>query len=212
MKDVWQMDMVGRTSSERTGYATQKPEMLLERILKSCTKDGDLCADFFGGSGTLAAVAQKMGRNWITCDIGKNAVSGIKKRALQNQAHFTVLQENSMEENPGEVNLCIEKRDKSFHVILKGYSLKKEYLKTFGVKEEEAIRDIMSEDSLSLIDYWSVDFNYNGMAHQPQSVVVREKEMLEETVEDISSTGLISVCCVDVFGNVIYKTLKQAIQ
>ncbi|MEG2199627.1 MAG: site-specific DNA-methyltransferase, partial [Anaerovorax sp.] len=64
MKDVWQIDMVGRTSAERTGYATQKPESLIERILTSCTKEGDVCADFFAGSGTMAAVAQKMNRNW----------------------------------------------------------------------------------------------------------------------------------------------------
>ena len=49
-KDVWQIDMVGRTSSERTGYATQKPEALLRQILDSCTEEGDLCADFFCGS------------------------------------------------------------------------------------------------------------------------------------------------------------------
>ena len=46
MKDVWQINMVGRTSAERTGYATQKPEKLIERILESCTREGDLCADF----------------------------------------------------------------------------------------------------------------------------------------------------------------------
>ncbi|MBR6503445.1 MAG: site-specific DNA-methyltransferase, partial [Firmicutes bacterium] len=59
MKDVWQIDMVGRTSSERTGYATQKPEALLKRILDSVTREGDLCADFYCGSGTLGAVCEK---------------------------------------------------------------------------------------------------------------------------------------------------------
>jgi adenine specific DNA methylase Mod len=68
MRDVWQIDMVGRTAAERTGYATQKPEELLRRIVESCTDEGDLCADVFGGSGTLAAVAAKAGRNWISCD------------------------------------------------------------------------------------------------------------------------------------------------
>jgi adenine specific DNA methylase Mod len=69
-KDVWQMDMVGRTAAERSGYATQKPEVLLRRILESCSREGDLCADLFGGSGTLAAVAEDMGRAWISCDAG----------------------------------------------------------------------------------------------------------------------------------------------
>lgn len=68
MKDVWSIDMVGRTSAERNGYATQKPEALLERIISSCSREGDICADFFAGSGTLGAVCQKMGRRWVMCD------------------------------------------------------------------------------------------------------------------------------------------------
>ncbi len=68
MKDVWNIDMVGRTSAERNGYATQKPEALLERIISSCSGVGDICADFFAGSGTLGAVCQKMGRRWVMCD------------------------------------------------------------------------------------------------------------------------------------------------
>lgn len=80
MKDVWQIDMVGRTSSERTGYATQKPEALVERIIESCTKEGDLCADFFCGSGTFPAVCQRMGRKWIASDSGTLAIESTIKR------------------------------------------------------------------------------------------------------------------------------------
>ena len=65
---VWTIDMVGRTSAERTGYATQKPEKLLERIVEACSDPGDLCADFFAGSGSFGAVCAKMERNWIMCD------------------------------------------------------------------------------------------------------------------------------------------------
>lgn len=75
MKDVWTIDMVGRTSKERTGYATQKPEKLLQRIIEACTDEGDICADFFAGSGTLGAVAEKTGREWIMCDEGDVAVA-----------------------------------------------------------------------------------------------------------------------------------------
>jgi len=68
MKDVWEIPMVGRTASERTGYATQKPEALLERIVLACTEAGDVCMDPFGGSGTLAAVCARHGRGWIYID------------------------------------------------------------------------------------------------------------------------------------------------
>jgi DNA modification methylase len=80
MKDVWQIDMVGRTSRERTGYATQKPEALLRRIVEACTEEGDLCIDLYGGSGTLAAAAQKLNRKWITVDENPLASELAQKR------------------------------------------------------------------------------------------------------------------------------------
>ncbi len=89
-KDVWQLDMVGRTSGERTGYATQKPEALLRRILESCTRPGDLCGDFFCGSGTLAAAAEQLGRRWICCDRGDLAVSHTLSRMAEAGGGFTL--------------------------------------------------------------------------------------------------------------------------
>ena len=69
-------------SSEITGYATQKPEKLLERIIKASSNEGDLVADFFCGSGTTAAVAEKLGRKWICTDLGKFAVHTTRKRMI----------------------------------------------------------------------------------------------------------------------------------
>jgi len=80
MKDVWEIPMVGRSSSERTGYATQKPEKLLERIVLSCTEEGDFCLDPFGGSGTLAAVCARLGRGWINIDESPFAVDVVARR------------------------------------------------------------------------------------------------------------------------------------
>ena len=75
MKDVWTIDMVGRTSSERNGYATQKPLELMERIVRASTEEGDICADFFCGSGSLIEAASKLGRSWLGCDNEQLAVS-----------------------------------------------------------------------------------------------------------------------------------------
>jgi len=82
MRDVWQIDMVGRTSSERVDYPTQKPEALLERIIRASSNEGDLVADFFCGSGTTAAVAEKLGRKWIVSDLGKFAIHTTRKRMI----------------------------------------------------------------------------------------------------------------------------------
>ncbi len=79
-KDVLNVDMVGRTSSERTGYATQKPVRLLEILLDSCCPEGGLCADFFCGSGSLGAAALAGGRRFVLCDRSPIAFNMAKKR------------------------------------------------------------------------------------------------------------------------------------
>ncbi len=69
MKDYWEIDMVGRTSSERVGYPTQKPEALLQRIIKASSNEGDLVLDPFCGCGSTVIVAHKLNRHWIGIDI-----------------------------------------------------------------------------------------------------------------------------------------------
>jgi site-specific DNA-methyltransferase (adenine-specific)/adenine-specific DNA-methyltransferase len=86
--DVWDIGQSSTTksnSSEFIGYPTQKPEKLLERIIRASTNDKEnaLVLDFFGGSGTTAVVAEKLGRRWITCDIGKFSLYTIQKRLLK---------------------------------------------------------------------------------------------------------------------------------
>ena len=74
-----------RSSRENLGYSTQKPEKLLERIIKASSNEGDLVCDFFGGSGTTAAVAERLGRRWITSDIGKPATLVMRKRLIDQE-------------------------------------------------------------------------------------------------------------------------------
>ncbi len=76
---------MGVVSHEYLGYPTQKPEALLRRILESCTEPGDLVADFFCGSGTSLAVAEKLGRKWIGVDLGRFAVHTTRKRMISVQ-------------------------------------------------------------------------------------------------------------------------------
>lgn len=81
--DVWEIGQSSTTksaSSEYLGYPTQKPEALLERIIRASTNEGDVIADFFMGSGTTQAVAQKLGRKWLGCDINLGAVQMTSKR------------------------------------------------------------------------------------------------------------------------------------
>ena len=82
--DTLWMDIppVNSQAQQDTGYATQKPEALLERIIKASSNEGDLVADFFCGSGTTAAVAEKLGRKWIATDLGKFAIHTTRKRMI----------------------------------------------------------------------------------------------------------------------------------
>ena len=86
MKDVWEIGKLFRNSPERIGYATQKPEELLKRIIKSVTNENSIVADFFAGSGTTGAVAEKLGRKWIMSDFGKPANMIMRKRLIDNEA------------------------------------------------------------------------------------------------------------------------------
>jgi DNA modification methylase len=80
--DYWLIDIENQASLVRTGFPTQKPEALLERIVKASSNPGDLVLDCFVGSGTTAAVAEKLGRRWIACDLGRFAVHTTRKRLL----------------------------------------------------------------------------------------------------------------------------------
>ena len=86
VQDLWFDFMaISSRSNEGVGYATQKPEKLLERIIKASSNEDDLVCDFFGGSGTTAAVAERLGRRWITCDIGKPASLVMRKRFIDQE-------------------------------------------------------------------------------------------------------------------------------
>lgn len=80
--DWWEFPILNKAAHERTGYATQKPENLVERIIKASSNEGDLVADFFCGSGTTLAVAEKLGRKWIGTDLGKFGVHTSRKRMI----------------------------------------------------------------------------------------------------------------------------------
>ena len=106
VSDVWSDIITFQTivnSPEITGYPTQKPESLLERIIKCSSNENDLVIDLFAGSGTTAAVAEKLSRRWIACDFGKHAIYTIQRRILR----------------IGESKALEEEKDKSGKVIVK---------------------------------------------------------------------------------------------
>ena len=82
LDSVWDVPILNSSARERTGYATQKPEALLFPIIRASCPQGGIIADFFCGSGTTLAVAEKLGRRWIGCDLGRLGIHITRKRLL----------------------------------------------------------------------------------------------------------------------------------
>lgn len=205
MKDVWQIDMVGRTSSERTGYATQKPEALIERIMKSVTREGDVCADFFAGSGTMAAVCEKLGRKYLLCDSSAPAVMTAHKRLSElNSPHIVFREKRKLSENftadvqAEEIKGIIE----STVVSIQGISYKSYEELGIENKNISLLDTILKYHFAQLIDYWCIDTDYNGKTVVPKVYKCRKKDEIELTaVIPSNQIKRLAVRVIDVFGN-----------
>lgn len=212
-KDVWQIDMVGRTSSERTGYVTQKPEALIERILDCCTREGDLCADFFGGSGTLAAAAERMHRRWISCDVGMLATVNTYCRLVKQGASFDVYEaEPAASETPTlRISAEVQTVPCSGRKLLRVTLLEYDGGSFEGLPVDEKylplLRQAAKEDSLQLLACWSVDPQYDG-TYRPQAWFCREKGTVISEYEALGERfERIAVRAADLFGRSIFLEL-----
>ena len=210
MKDVWSIDMVGRTSAERTGYATQKPEALVQRMIESCTKEGDICADFFCGSGTLPVVAGRMGRKFIGCDEGSLAIESSVSRLAKEELSFQVYDLKKMGKPMIDVDIDIIDEE----IPMSDKRLLQIKLNSIKVKEAalddeatgETVAQVMAEDPLQLVSAWSIDFDYRDGVHRPDVVFVRSKGNLQVSYDKIiSSRKPISIKVVDIFGHVVFE-------
>lgn len=128
MSDTWEISMINPVAEERIGFDTQKPEDLLKRIILASSNLGDLVADFFCGSGTTLAVAEKLGRRWIGCDLSRYAIHITRKRLLEI--------ENSKDlENEGSK---YSKKARPFEILNLGkYERQLWQVKTFTNKNEK---------------------------------------------------------------------------
>ncbi len=205
MKDVWQIDMVGRTSSERTGYATQKPEALLKRILDSVTQEGDLCADFYCGSGTLGAVCEKTGRRYLLCDNSAPAVMTAHKRLVQlGSPHELLEQEGSGNDNL-HVQVALDKMEGVLdNTVISLTGLNYGEPAALGIDEKNlALLDTVVEYHYDeLIEYWCIDPDYDGQTVRPKLWRCRDKNGIDIAMNLPSKqVKNLAVKVLDVFGN-----------
>ncbi len=122
VQDVWEIPIVNPQAKERINYSTQKPEALLQRIIEASSNENMIVADFFSGSGVTAAVAHKLNRKFIACDIGRNAIAATRDRLVKNNADFDILKIQSKTENEhiiknNNFNNCSKEKDNAFITI-----------------------------------------------------------------------------------------------
>ena len=167
MKDVWSIDMVGRTSAERTGYATQKPLELMKRIIEASTEEGDLTGDFFCGSGSLPEAAHILGRRWIACDSEELAAAMSRRRLRKAGADFRFIRLDEVRPRSGRADIEVISRDP----LEDGRSLYKCRLKdlvpdidtgSIQMKDRAHVGEAIKADRLQFADHVMIDPDHDG--------------------------------------------------
>ncbi|CCB91123.1 Modification methylase EcaI [Waddlia chondrophila 2032/99] len=137
-RDVWG-DISSLQGVESVGYSTQKPEALLERIIQASSNEGDIIADFFCGSGTTAAVAEKLRRKWIVSDLGKFAIHTTRKRMISIQREM----KNEGKNYRAFEVLNLGKYERQHYVDVNPNLREQEKAKQLKLKEEEFLKLIL---------------------------------------------------------------------
>ncbi len=217
--DVWDdiPDAMHMPLKERSGYCTQKPERLLQRIIESATKPGELICDFFSGSGTTAVVAEKLGRRWLVCDQSSAAVSVARARLGQtieeSGGSFTIerLGPDTRETAKVEVKQASYRdslgKTGELIVTLGNYSAN-------GNERRDKAAITTDGDFTELIDYWAVDWDYDGEIFVSRWSSERGLGKDPAKVEKKASLGLkakpgrVAIRAVDIFGGSALETVK----
>jgi DNA modification methylase len=195
-EDWWYFPVVARLHSERTGYPTQKPEALLERIVLASSNPDDLVGDFFCGSGTTLAVANRLDRNWIGCDASPLASSTCYRRLLL-QSTVPAFEYLGFEpiDQPASDEIDFDITVEEGVVSLKLVGMKGPDHSTFP----------------ETLNYWEVDWDFDGTTFTSRQQRVRgwreddiDLQMQHKYLE--SGAYQISLRCVDRFGRESYGT------
>jgi len=180
-EDWWYFPVVARLHLERSGYPTQKPEALLERIIRASTNPGDRVADFFCGSGTTAVVSAKLGRGYVATDLSFRAVHTTRTRLIQaGSPPF------SLQHLKGSDPEIID-RDLSASLRLE--------------RDGQMVRLVAQHPET--IDYWEIDPGWDGLIFRSASQAIRPRK--KEAITDrlaIQSSSNSEVCArvVDIHG------------
>ena len=201
MKDVWQIDMVGRTSKERNGYATQKPQELLRRVIESSSDEGTLCADFYGGSGAFAMACCDSNRNFISCD--KNPLSArlLEKYMFQNDIDFEfidLINTKKVGYLTYPIKIKVTRDDEIARI--NNYELDTSKM-NFKKAEREKVENILKENPLSFISYYEIS-EISTEEKNVANIIVTPNKNSRIALEFVLKKGTqYKIRVIDIFGN-----------
>lgn len=197
-EDWWYFPVVARLHQERTGYPTQKPERLMERIVLAATQPGDLVADFFSGAGTTGSVAAKLGRRFILSDNQPRAVHTTRARFLLDQGALDLEDENTsplLIQHEGRVNLETPKTTAEL-----------------GFPDPEIQNGLvmLDPDLAEKVLYWELDPDYKGEIFYSRQGVARpwRKGPLQSKLPLPDDPGRICLRIVLINGEIIQQEIK----
>lgn len=184
LQSLWTDILPSKTGNELVDYSTQKPEVLLERIISAASNNGMIIADFFGGSGVTAAVANKLGRRFVHCDIGINSIQTTRDRLVGNKSEFDVLEIKdgvSLYRNP------VQTMDKMKSLIP-------------GLKNEDSL-DVFWEGGISDSKYGLIPVYVPNLMDSSTKVLdeVLMNRIIHEAIPDLdSSVKKVIIYCIDI--------------
>lgn len=199
MKDVWNIDMVGRTSSERTGYATQKPLELMKRIIESSTREGDLTGDFFCGSGSFLEAAGTANRRFAGCDSEELASAMSRLRLKKAGLDFSYTGEPASSIKTGRANIRITSKDELedgrflYRCILEDF-LPDIDTGSIQMKDRQILDDALAYDRMQFADHIMIDSSDDGL---PES---RQIEEIRSNGISFAAGSMPRLTVVDIFG------------
>jgi DNA modification methylase len=202
-EDWWYFPVVARLHGERTGYPTQKPEALVERIIKASSNEGDTVADFVCGSGTLPVVAERLGRRWLACDASPRAIHTTTKRLLDTPgcAPFEVWSAATRQQHGARVEIDCRLGRRTLQVELRDYQA--------DVPDDMRPRIRGFQD---LVDYWEIGLGdcEGALCSRWQSFRSKARELVTraEIRMDSRPSDSVTVRIVDVLGRVTMWTRR----
>ncbi len=184
MQDWWTdiNKILSPTAGENLKFPTQKPEALLRRIVSTASNPGSLVADFYAGSGTMAAISQEMGRRWIISDDSPIAIQTSLERLIkQGQGPFT-LELLGRDLEPAGKGSYLKIRTPSIQQFNENSALLLLEIEDYAASEQNL--SLLKENwgIKNLIDFWEVDLNYDGDMFHSDVQVVRARKIFDDSL------------------------------